>query len=116
VHRGKEHSPLASTGDTARSTFSIGEVEFSVARLVLPGTDTEATIVVGEMALAVDRPDRPARRVIAVGTAVQDVDDEPGARTDIRIRVEQDSAPGAAGTPCSKPRKSQQRRRDAFEE
>ena len=83
--RGKQHNQPTSTGDMARSKFSIGGVEFSVARLVLPGTNTEATIVVGEMALAAATPGRPAGRVVAVGTAVQDVDDEPGARTDIRV-------------------------------
>ena len=115
MHTGKQHNQPASTSDTARSTFSIGGVEFSVSRLVLPGTDTQATIVVGEMALAADTTGRQARRVVAVGTAVQDVDEEPGARTDIRIRIEPDMAPRAAGTPRSKPRKSRQRRRHAFE-
>ena len=82
-----------------------------MARLVLPGTDTEATIVVGEMALAADTPGRAAMKVVAVGTAVQGIDKAPGARTDIRIRVEPDITPEAAGTSLSGPRKSRQRRR-----
>jgi len=102
VHRGKQHNQPASPGDTARSTFSIGGVEFSVARLVLPGTDTEATIVVGEMALAATPLGRPAGRVVAVGSAVQRIDEEPGARTDIRVRFEPAMAPEAADSPCPK--------------
>jgi hypothetical protein len=114
VHRGKEHNQPAPTGNMARSTFSIAGVEFSVARLVLPGTDTEATIVVGEMPLAADTPGRSAGRVVAVGTAIQRVGEEAGARTDIRIRVEPDVAPDAAENPRSKPRKGRQRPRHAF--
>jgi hypothetical protein len=99
----------------ARSTFSIGGVEFSVARLVLPGTDSEATIVVGEMALVRDTPGRRSSRVVVIGTAVQDVRDESDARTDIRIQVEPDVAPDAADAPRSKLRKSRQRRRHGVE-
>ena len=58
VHRGKQHNQPPSTGDAARSAFSIEGVEFSVARLLLPGTGTEATIVVGEMVLTGDTPVR----------------------------------------------------------
>lgn len=111
MHRRKQHHRPASTGDTALSTFSIGEAEFSIARLVLPGTDTETTIVVGEMALAADTPGRAAVKIFAVGTAVQGMDEEPGARTDIRVRVEPDIAAEAANSPASSPRKSRQRRR-----
>ncbi len=115
MHKVKQHNQPASTGDTARSTFSIGGVEFSVARLALPGTDTDATIVVGEMPLAADTPGLPAGRVVAVGTAVQRIDEEPVARTDIRVRVEPEMGPEAADTPRSKPRKSRQRRRHALD-
>lgn len=115
MHRGKQHNQPASTGDTARSTFSIGGAEFSIARLVIPGTDTEATIVVGAMALAADTPGRAAVKVVAVGTAVQGIDKAPGARTDIHVRVEPDIAPEAAGSPVSRPRKSRQRRRYGLE-
>lgn len=112
---GKQHDQSATAGDTARSMFSIGGVEFSVARFVLPGADTEATIVVGEMAFAADTLGRPAGRVVAVGTAVQYLEHKSAARSNIRVRVEADTAPGAVPTPRSKPRKSRQRRRHGVE-
>ena len=70
MNRVKQHNQPPSTGDPAQSTLSIGGAEFSIARLVIPGTDTEATIVVGEMALAADPPGRSAVKVVAGATAV----------------------------------------------
>jgi hypothetical protein len=78
--------------------------------LVLPGTDIEATIVVGEMVLAARTPGRAAVKVVAVGTAIQGIDKVSGARTDITVHVEPDIAPEAAGTPIARPRKGRQRR------
>jgi hypothetical protein len=40
------------------------------------------------MALAADTPGRPTGRVVAAGTAVQDVDNERGACTCILVGVE----------------------------
>jgi hypothetical protein len=68
------------------------------------------------MALAADTPGRPTGRVVVARTAVQDVDNEPGACTGIRVGVEPDMARGAAATPRSKPRKSRQRRKHGFKE
>lgn len=115
MNRDNQHNQPASTDDTARSTFSIGGAEFSIARLVLPGTDTEATIVVGETALAADTPGRAAVKVVAVGTALQGIDKASGARTDICVHVEPDIAPEAAGIPISRPRTRRQRRRHGLE-
>jgi hypothetical protein len=83
--------------------------------LVIPGTDTEATIVVGEMALAADTPGRSAVKVVAVGTAFLGIDKASGARTGISVHVEPDIAPEAAGTRISRPRTSWQRRRPGIE-
>lgn len=113
MHRDERHNQPASSGDAAQSMFSIAGIEFSVAQLVLPRTDTEATIVVGEMPLAADTPGRPARKVTAVGTTVQRIGEEPAARTEILVRVEPDVPPEAAGSPHCNPRKGRQRRRHA---
>jgi hypothetical protein len=47
--------------------FSINGVNFSVARLVLPGTDLEATTVVGEMTLPADADGASPDRLIGIG-------------------------------------------------
>lgn len=113
MHKDERHNQTASAGDAAQATFSISGIEFSVARLVLPGTDTEATIVVGEMPLAGDSPGRSARKVTAVGTAVRRIGEEPIARAEIVVRVEPDVAPEAADSRRAKPPRRRQRRRHA---
>jgi hypothetical protein len=113
VHKDERHNQTASTGDAAQATFSISGIEFSVARLVLPGTDTEATTVVGEMPIAADSPGRPARKITVVGTAVTRIGEEPAARAEIVVRVVPDVAPEAADSRRAKPRRGRQRRRHA---
>lgn len=115
MNRRKEHNQPPSTGDPAQSMLSIGGAGFSIARLVLPGTDTEATIVVGEMALAAEATGRPAVKVVAIGTAIQGIDQATSARTDISVHVEPDIRPEVAGTPASGRLKSRQRRRHGLE-
>ena len=52
-------------------TISVGPATLAVSRLRIPGTDYEATTVVGEMALPSDSAGMRPRRLIAVGTAIE---------------------------------------------
>jgi hypothetical protein len=113
VHKDERHHQTASAGDAAQATFSISGIEFSVARFVLPGTDTEVTIVVGEMPLVGDSPGRPAPKVTAVSTAVKRIGEEPVAPAEVVVRVEPDVAPEVANSRRAKPRRGRQRRRHA---
>ncbi len=65
--------------------FSINGVNFSVARLVLPGTDLEATTVVGEMTLPADGDDASPDRLIGIGAVIQLVGDDPEAPAAVHI-------------------------------
>ena len=84
MHSGKRPIPSAAIGDEAPARFSIAGVEFSVARLILPETDSEATVVVGEMTLAAEALGLPSRKVIAIRTAVERVGTEPDAHAEPR--------------------------------
>lgn len=65
--------------------FSINGVNFSVARLVLPGTDLEATTVVGEMTLPADADGASPDRLIGIGAVIQPVGDNPEAQAAVHI-------------------------------
>ena len=65
--------------------FSINGVNFSVARLVLPGTDLEATTVVGEMTLPADADGASPDRPIGIGAVIQLVGDDPEAPAAVHI-------------------------------
>lgn len=52
-------------------TISIGPATLAVSRLRIPGTDYEATTVIGEMAIPPHSLGQRPRRLIAVGTAIE---------------------------------------------
>ena len=81
--------PTTPTGANAR--FSIGGVEFSVAQLAIPGTDIEASVVVGEMALPPSGADHRSRNLVGIGTAVGRVGAGHDVPLDVRFRIESDS-------------------------
>ena|SRR5579864_2413889 len=74
----KHHVRREPTAADAEHTISIGDATFSIARLALPATGTEVTLIVGEMTVPGDADGAPVARLIGIGTAVQ----ADGARAD----------------------------------
>ena len=69
------------------TTISVGDATFSVAKLKVPGTEIEATTLVGEMLLPSDVPGTAERRLVAIGTAVEWAGVEVASPADVRYLV-----------------------------
>lgn len=69
------------------ATISISPATLSVARVKVPGTDIEAITVVGEMAMPADLTGPPSRRMIAIGTTVEQAGVEVVPSADVRYLV-----------------------------
>ena len=69
------------------TTISIGNATISLARVAVPGTDIEATTLVGQMLLPSDAQGGTSRRVVAIGTPVERAGVEVGPVPEIRYLI-----------------------------
>src|SRR5579864_2635047 len=108
----KHHVRGEPTAVEADQTISIGDVTFSIARLTPTASDTEVTVVVGEMTVPGDADGTPAARLVGIGTAVQADGarvDEATARIDF-VRLDREEGRSKPVRTTWRPRGSRRRR------